>query len=75
MDNIKEEFNAMFDDEDSEKMSKNTVPLEKYEELKVSIKQVPLVEFNVKTSTSTHFETYSLYFNVLSVGTAYKYPK
>lgn len=37
MDNIKEEFNASFDDDDSEK-TKNTVPLEKYEELKVSVK-------------------------------------
>lgn len=39
MDNIKEEFNALFDDDDSEKTSKNTVPIEKYEELKVSVKQ------------------------------------
>lgn len=36
VDNLKEEFNAMFDDDDSER-NKNTVPLDKYEELKVSV--------------------------------------
>ncbi|XP_052744651.1 ecto-NOX disulfide-thiol exchanger 2 [Bicyclus anynana] len=34
VENIKEEFNTIFDEEDSEKPAKNSVPLEKYEELK-----------------------------------------
>lgn len=35
MENIKEEFNVLFEDEEIEKSGKNVVPLEKYEELKV----------------------------------------
>ncbi|XP_053616497.1 ecto-NOX disulfide-thiol exchanger 2-like [Plodia interpunctella] len=34
VENMKEEFNSLFDDEESEKPGRNAVPLEKYEQLK-----------------------------------------
>lgn len=35
MENLKEEFNANFDEEDSEKAGKTTISMEKYDQLKV----------------------------------------
>lgn len=40
VDNIKEEFEANFNDEEIDKIGKNTVPQEKYDELKVNKWQI-----------------------------------
>lgn len=44
LDNIKEEFNVAFDEDEIERGSKNVVPLEKYEQLRVSCLKVFLTE-------------------------------
>lgn len=48
VDNIKEEFEANFNDEEIEKIGKNTVPQEKYDELKVHKYKVVLVKKVIK---------------------------